>query len=192
MIGIVAVTSMNVVIGGILNIDKELILTTLPQLATMPIALSLADQIGGIPSMTSSFVVVAGITGAIIGPTVLKFFSITSTIGKGVGMGCASHIIGVSRLVKEGEKEATIGSVTMIVTGILISILIPYGTKFIFKCNGDDNNDNMVYSYIICFGAIKVLVSSMPTSVVESIISKFELHQKLEAENTSISIDGKI
>ena len=61
-----------------------------------------------------------------------------------------------------------------------------------FKCNGDDNNDNMVYSYIICFGAIKVLVSSMPTSVVESIISKFELHQKLEAENTSISIDGKI
>lgn len=132
VIGIVAVTSMNVVIGGILNIDKELILTTLPQLATMPIALSLADQIGGIPSMTSSFVVVAGITGAIIGPTVLKLFSITSTIGKGVGMGCASHIIGVSRLVKEGEKEATIGSVTMIVTGILISILIPYGTKFIF------------------------------------------------------------
>ena len=47
-------------------------------------------------------------------------------------MGCSSHIIGVSRLVKEGEKEATIGSMTMIVTGILISIIIPYGTKFIF------------------------------------------------------------
>lgn len=131
-VGIVVLTSMNAVIGGMLNIDKELIVTTLPQLATMPIAISLADQIGGIPSMTSSFVVVAGITGAIIGPTVLKFFRITSTIGKGVGMGCASHIIGVSRLVKEGEKEATIGSVTMIVTGILISIFIPYGTKFIF------------------------------------------------------------
>lgn len=130
--GIVVLTTMNVVIGGILNIDKELILTTLPQLATIPIAISLADQIGGIPSMTSSFVVVAGITGAMIGPTVLKFFRITSTIGKGVGMGCASHIIGVSRLMKEGEKEATIGSVTMIVTGILISIFIPYGTKFIF------------------------------------------------------------
>lgn len=131
-VGIVALTTMNVVIGGILNIDKELILTTLPQLATMPIAISLAEKIGGIPSMTSSFVVVAGITGAIIGPTVLKFFRITNTIGKGVGMGCASHIIGVSRLVKDGEKEATIGSVTMIVTGILISIFIPYGTKFIF------------------------------------------------------------
>ncbi|MGF9765450.1 LrgB family protein [Bacillus albus] len=132
-VGIVALTSMNVVIGGMLNIDRELIVTTLPQLATMPIAISLSDQIGGIPSMTSSFVVVAGITGAMIGPTVLKFFRITSAIGKGVGMGCASHIIGVSSLVKEGKKEATIGSVTMIVTGILISIFIPYGTKFIFK-----------------------------------------------------------
>ncbi|MFB5249581.1 LrgB family protein [Bacillus mycoides] len=132
VIGIVALISLNVVIGEMLNIDKELILTTIPQLATMPIAISLAEQIGGIPSMTASFVVVAGITGAIIGPTVLKFFRITSTIGKGVGMGCASHIIGVSRLVKEGEKEATIGSVTMIVTGILISILVPYGMKLLF------------------------------------------------------------
>lgn len=132
VIGIVALISLNVVIGEMLNIDKELILTTIPQLATMPIAISLAEQIGGIPSMTASFVVVAGITGAIMGPTVLKLFRITSTIGKGVGMGCASHIIGVSRLVKEGEKEATIGSVTMIVTGILISILVPYGIKFLF------------------------------------------------------------
>ncbi|MDM5194757.1 LrgB family protein [Bacillus hominis] len=131
-IGIVALISVNVVIGKMLNIDKELILTTIPQLATMPIAVSLAEQIGGIPSMTASFVVVAGITGAIIGPTVLKLFRITSIIGKGVGMGCASHIIGVSRLVKEGEKEATIGSVTMIVTGILISIFVPYGMKFLF------------------------------------------------------------
>lgn len=132
MTGILALTTMNVVIGGMLHIDKELILATLPQLATMPIAISIAEQIGGIPSMTASFVVVAGITGAMIGPTVLKLFRITSTIGKGVGMGCASHIIGVSRLVKEGEREATIGSVTMIVTGILISIFIPFGTKFIF------------------------------------------------------------
>ncbi|MGG0724285.1 LrgB family protein [Bacillus mycoides] len=132
VIGIVALISLNVVIGEMLNIDKELILTTIPQLATMPIAISLAEQIGGIPSMTASFVVVAGITGAIMGPTVLKLFRITSAIGKGVGMGCASHIIGVSRLVKEGEKEATIGSVTMIVTGILISILVPYGMKFLF------------------------------------------------------------
>ena len=92
MTGILALTTMNVVIGGMLHIDKELILATLPQLATMPIAISIAEQIGGIPSMTASFVVVAGITGAMIGPTVLKLFRITSTIGKGVEW-AAHHIL---------------------------------------------------------------------------------------------------
>ncbi|EJV81880.1 MULTISPECIES: YfmQ family protein [Bacillus] len=41
------------------------------------------------------------------------------------------------------------------------------------------------------FGALKVLVSSMPTSVVESIISRFELHQKLDEESTTITVDGE-
>ncbi len=44
---------------------------------------------------------------------------------------------------------------------------------------------------LFIFGAIKVLVSSMPTSVVESIISRFELHQKLDEEHTTVSLDGK-
>ena len=44
--------------------------------------------------MTSSFVVVAGITGATIGPTLLKFFRITSTIEKAWGWD-AHHILSV-------------------------------------------------------------------------------------------------
>ncbi|MGW6194158.1 YfmQ family protein [Bacillus cereus] len=44
---------------------------------------------------------------------------------------------------------------------------------------------------LFIFGALKVLVSSMPTSVVESIISRFELHQKLDEENTTVTVDGK-
>ncbi|MED1407713.1 YfmQ family protein [Bacillus mycoides] len=44
---------------------------------------------------------------------------------------------------------------------------------------------------LFVFGAIKVLVSSMPTSVVESIISRFELHQKLDEENTTVTVDGE-
>ncbi|WP_243522639.1 LrgB family protein [Bacillus pseudomycoides] len=129
VVGIIVLVSINVLFGKIFQIDKELILTAIPQLTTMPIAISLSNQIGGIPSMTASFVVVAGITGAVLGPIVLKFFRITSTIGKGVGMGCASHIIGVSRILKESEEAATIGSVTMIVTGLFISILVPYGIE---------------------------------------------------------------
>ncbi|KOS29428.1 hypothetical protein ADK18_08545 [Bacillus anthracis] len=44
---------------------------------------------------------------------------------------------------------------------------------------------------LVIFGALKVLVSSMPNTVIESIISKYETHQKLEEENTTITINGK-
>lgn len=44
---------------------------------------------------------------------------------------------------------------------------------------------------LFIFGALKVLVSSMPTSVVESIISRFELHQKLDEENTTVTVNGE-
>jgi putative effector of murein hydrolase len=125
--GIIILIAFNLFLGAILQMGRELIVTTLPQLATIPIAVSLSEQLGGIPSMTAAFVVVAGMTGAILGPIILKIFRITSTVGKGVGMGCASHIIGVSRLLKDSGDEAVVGTVTMILTGILASILIPIG-----------------------------------------------------------------
>ncbi|KOS28740.1 hypothetical protein ADK17_10090 [Bacillus anthracis] len=43
---------------------------------------------------------------------------------------------------------------------------------------------------LFVFGAFKLLVSSLPTSVVESIISRFELHPQLDEANASVSIDG--
>ncbi|WP_019240635.1 MULTISPECIES: LrgB family protein [Bacillus] len=130
--GIAILFVFNIAIGYVLKLDREIITSTLPQLVTMPIAVSLSEQLKGIPSMTSAFVVIAGMTGAIIGPLMMKVFRITSRVGRGVAMGCASHIIGVSRLLKNSSDEAVIGSVTMILTGILASIFIPFGLHLFF------------------------------------------------------------
>lgn len=129
--GIIILMIVNISIGKILGMSKELIFTSIPQLTTMPIAVSLADQIGGIPSLTAVFVMIAGILGGALGPVILKVFCITSMVGKGVGLGCASHIIGVTQMMKESEEGTTIASVTMIVTGLLASILVPY-TLYLF------------------------------------------------------------
>ncbi|ABS22519.1 YfmQ family protein [Bacillus cytotoxicus] len=44
---------------------------------------------------------------------------------------------------------------------------------------------------LVVFAAFKVVVASIPTSVVESLISKFELHPQLSEDVTSITLDGK-
>ncbi|MBC6972100.1 hypothetical protein H9I32_06590 [Bacillus sp. Xin] len=41
------------------------------------------------------------------------------------------------------------------------------------------------------FGGLKILVSSIPTSVVESLVSRFELHSQLNEKAATVTFDGK-
>ncbi|MFD0771845.1 YfmQ family protein [Bacillus sp. CGMCC 1.60114] len=44
---------------------------------------------------------------------------------------------------------------------------------------------------LIIFGLIKIIVTSIPTSVVDSFVSKFELHPTLNDESVTVTFDGK-
>lgn len=44
---------------------------------------------------------------------------------------------------------------------------------------------------LVLIGLIKILITSMPNSVVNSIISKFELHPQLNDATVTVTIDGK-
>ncbi|MBE7103280.1 hypothetical protein FT637_09480 [Bacillus cereus] len=43
---------------------------------------------------------------------------------------------------------------------------------------------------LVVFGAFKIIVSSLPNSVIESIISRYETHPQLEEENVTITFNG--
>ena len=43
---------------------------------------------------------------------------------------------------------------------------------------------------LVVFGAFKIIVSSLPNTVIESIISKYETHPQLEEENATVTING--
>lgn len=43
---------------------------------------------------------------------------------------------------------------------------------------------------LVVFGAFKIIVSSLPNSVIESIISRFETHPQLEEENVTVTMNG--
>ncbi|MED0962508.1 MULTISPECIES: YfmQ family protein [Bacillus] len=43
---------------------------------------------------------------------------------------------------------------------------------------------------LVVFGAFKIIVSSLPNSVIESIISRYETHPQIDEENATITING--
>lgn len=107
------------------GIEDILIYSIMPKSVTTPVAMEVAATLGGIPALAAIFVMIAGIGGVIVGPSLLKIFHIDHFIGKGIGLGSAAHAIGTARALEYGELEGAISSVSMTLSAIIVSIIGP-------------------------------------------------------------------
>lgn len=113
------------------SVDTKLILSLLPKSITTAIALGVAGEIGGIQSITVIGVTIAGLSGAIFGPTLLKIFRIKEPVAQGLAMGSGSHAVGTSKAVELGEVQAAMSSLAIVVTGLLTVIMVPIVARFL-------------------------------------------------------------
>lgn len=114
-----------ILLAIIFGVNEEIMRSFLPKSITSPVAIQISQSIQGIPQMTVLFVIVAGITGAIVGPSIYKILKINSPVSRGVAMGSTAHGIGVSKLNEYGELTLSIGSVAMTLSALLGSFLCP-------------------------------------------------------------------
>jgi len=119
--GIVSVTVPLILAG----VPKEIVRSLAPKSVTTPIAISIVETTGGIPSLTAAVVVATGIFGAVTGPAVLRLFGIVSGIPFGLAMGNAAHGIGTARALETGETEGAAAGLAICLNGIVTSILTP-------------------------------------------------------------------
>ena len=114
-----------VLLGYFFNLDEALIASLAPKSATMPIAIPLSEQSGGLPAITAVVVFLTGITGSLIGPWLLDKCGITHSIARGLALGSASHGIGTSRAIELGAIEGAVSGLAIGLTGVAISLLLP-------------------------------------------------------------------
>lgn len=112
-----------ILLGHLFGLDAKLIASLQPKSATMPIALPLSEQLGGLPAITAIVVFLTGIIGSLIGPWVLDKCGITNPIARGLALGSASHGIGTSRAIELGALEGAVSGLAIGLTGIAISLL---------------------------------------------------------------------
>jgi len=115
-----------IIIAKLLGADRILIASLAPKSVTTPIAISLAEQNGGIPALAATFVVICGIFGGVVGPIVLRKIGIKSKIAKGLAMGSASHALGTARAMEMGAVEGAISGLAIGIMGIMTALLIPF------------------------------------------------------------------
>ncbi len=127
VVGIVTV----VLIAKFFGADKVLLASLAPKSVTTPIAISLAQQSGGAPSLAVAFVVICGVFGGVVGPVVLRKIGIKSKFASGLAMGSASHALGTARAMEMGAVEGAISGLAIGIMGIVTSLLIPFA-KYLF------------------------------------------------------------
>lgn len=126
VVGIVTV----VLIAKFFGADKVLLASLAPKSVTTPIAISLAEQSGGAPSLAVAFVVICGVFGGVVGPVVLRKIGIKSKFASGLAMGSASHALGTARAMEMGAVEGAISGLAIGIMGIVTSLLIPFAKYF--------------------------------------------------------------
>ncbi len=114
-----------IIFAKLLNLKNDFLLSLLPKSITTPVAMRISGAIGGIPSLTAVFVIVAGIAGALLGPFIFKICRIEKSISRGISMGSASHGFGVSKLSEYGEQAMSMGSVSMTLSAIIGAFVCP-------------------------------------------------------------------
>ncbi|ADU30535.1 LrgB family protein [Evansella cellulosilytica] len=108
-----------------LQVEEELIYALIPKSVTTPVAMEITQSLGGAAPLAAVFVMVAGIGGAVFSPFIYKAFRIEHYLGKGIGLGSASHAIGTSKALESSEKEGAASSIAMTVSAIIVSIIAP-------------------------------------------------------------------
>ncbi|PKG23388.1 LrgB family protein [Niallia nealsonii] len=119
----------------LINLQSDFIISLIPRSITTPIAIEVSEEIGGLPTLTTVFVILTGVIGGIIGPYAIKFLALKSSIAKGLALGMGAHGVGTSKAMEIGEQEATFSTLAMIlaawITVIWGSSLIPFLMKVV-------------------------------------------------------------
>jgi len=110
----------------------ETLLSIAPKSVTAPIAMGIAEQLGGLPSLTAVLVILTGITGAVFGPMVLNLARIKDWRARGLALGVASHGIGTARALQVNAVAGAFAGLAMGLNGLATAILIPIIFALVF------------------------------------------------------------
>lgn len=134
-LGTIACTFLIGVLGVLFNFNEDLIITLLPKSVTSAIAVEISIAMGGIPSLTIAMVIVSGILGAVVGPSVLKKCNITDELAQGIALGTAAHAVGTSKAIEMGKVQGAMSGLAIGITGVFTVFIAPLvldGIRFLF------------------------------------------------------------
>jgi predicted murein hydrolase (TIGR00659 family) len=122
--GVLSVT-LTLSIGWLMGADWSVVMSLAPKFVTMPIAMPVAEQIGGVASLAAVMVMLTGVIGTAMGPLLLRWAGVDHPAARGLSYGINAHAIGTAHALQEGEECGAFAALAMSLLGIGTALLLP-------------------------------------------------------------------
>ncbi len=110
--------------------DRALLATLAPKSATTPIAMGIAESLGGDPALAAVVVILTGILGAILARPLMTVLGMKDRAARGFALGVACHGLGTAAAFEEGPEAGTLAGLAMGLNGFLTALLVPLVLRF--------------------------------------------------------------
>ena len=131
LLGGAAAIATAMVVARLLGASTATVLSIAPKSVTTPIAMGIAEKIGGLPSLTAVLVMLTGVLGATIAHAVFNLMNIKDDAVRGFALGVTAHGIGTARAFQLSQEMGAFSGVAMGLSGALTALLLPLVLKLL-------------------------------------------------------------
>ena len=123
--GGLAAAASAVAMAWALGMPDDVVRSLAPKSVTAPVAMGIAERIGGVPALSAVFAVLTGLVGALSGKYLFNLLGINSWAVRGLALGTASHGIGAARALQVHPDAGAYAGIALGMQAILSSVLMP-------------------------------------------------------------------
>jgi predicted murein hydrolase (TIGR00659 family) len=113
-------------IGALLGASTQSLMSLAPKSVTTPIAMGVAESLGGLPSLTAVLVILTGILGAVGARGLYGLLRIDDHAVRGFGIGVAAHGIGTARAFQVSEQAGAFAALAMGLNALVTALMLPW------------------------------------------------------------------
>ncbi|MFD2189867.1 LrgB family protein [Pistricoccus aurantiacus] len=124
--GVVTASLSSLGIALLMGASRETLLSLATKSVTSPIAMGIAEQLGGIPALAAGLVLLTGSVGCALGPWLFRWLGIRDPAVRGFTMGLAAHGFGTAYCFASiGAVAGAFAGLSMGLTGLLTAFILP-------------------------------------------------------------------
>ncbi len=125
LIGGAAAAGSAVALAWAFGLPTDVLRSLAPKSVTAPVAMGIAERMGGVPALAAVFAVITGMVGALSAKYLFDALGIRSWAVRGFALGTASHGIGAARALQVHPDAGAYAGIALGLQVLLASLLLP-------------------------------------------------------------------